>query len=67
MQKNVIFLSTLILTTFFAPIFVKAEVYYCTHYFSKNIEYGEYNNDVLELQRFLNSDDRSEIATSGPG
>lgn len=41
--------------------------YYCTYNFPRNLNTGDLGPDVLELQRFLNSDSRSMLAQVGPG
>jgi hypothetical protein len=41
--------------------------YYCTYNFPKNLNTGDSGPDVLELQKFLNSDSRSMLAQVGPG
>lgn len=40
---------------------------YCTYNFTKNFTYGDISYDVVELQKFLNSDSRSLVSETGPG
>ncbi|GMU74065.1 MAG: hypothetical protein AMXMBFR44_2640 [Candidatus Campbellbacteria bacterium] len=46
---------------FFAPLFVFAAT------FSRDLSLGDSGQDVLELQRLLNEDERTQIAALGPG
>lgn len=57
----------LILVTYLTVNFSFAEDYYCTYNFTKNFQYNDEDEDIFELQKFLNSDSRSVITRSGAG
>jgi hypothetical protein len=64
---NSITLYFFIFSTFLFTGTGHAQVHYCTYNFTRNLVYGDSSYDIYELQKFLNSDERSLISQSGPG
>lgn len=56
-----------LLLTFIGVSFAHADTSVCSYSWNKNLKIGSTGSDVLDLQRFLNSDPDTTIALSGPG
>jgi len=65
MRFFLIFFSLIYLSP--SAVYSQANLYYCTHNFTTELRINDTHPDVLQLQKFLNSDDRTIVASSGPG